>query len=73
MNLPVMRPAQGSNEFVAHPETKPTRLHEAKVVGIRRHSPAHQTRLSGNESEMVFVAIATRLGNGQDALVDALG
>ena len=73
MNRPVMDPAQGGNEFVAHLPAECTRLHEAQVMGIGRFSPAHETRLLGDEPEMLFVAIATRLGNRQHALVDSPG
>ena len=73
MNRPVMDPAQGSNEFVAHLPTECTRLHEAQVVGIGRFSSTHETRLLGDEPEMLFVAIATRPSNRQHALVDSPG
>ena len=73
MNCPVMDAAQGGNEFVAHLPAECTRLHKAQVVGIGRFSPAHETRLLGDEPEMLFVAIATRLGNRQHALVDSPG
>src|SRR4051794_12696893 len=63
MNCPVMNAAQGGNEFVAHLPTECTRLHEAQVVGIGRFSPAQETGLLGDEPQMLFVAIATRLGN----------
>jgi hypothetical protein len=71
MNRPVMDPAQGGNEFVAHLPAERTRLHEAQVMGIGRFSPAHETCLLGDEPEMPFVAIATRLGNRKHALVDS--
>ncbi len=73
MNRPVMDAAQRSNEFVAHLPTECTRLHEAQVVGIGRFSSAHETRLLGDEPQMLFVAIATWLGNRKDALVDSPG
>jgi hypothetical protein len=72
MKRPVVGPAQGCNEFIAHPTTKRARLHEAKVVGIRRGAPADEAGLLGNESEMLLVAIAFRLRNRKGALVDAL-
>ena len=67
MNCPVMDSAQGGNEFVAHLPAECTRLHKAQVVGIGRFSSAQETRLLGDEPEMLFVAIATRLGNRQHA------
>jgi hypothetical protein len=46
------------------------RLHEAKMVGIGGLSPAHQTRLLGDETEVLLVAVATRLSNREGAFVD---
>jgi hypothetical protein len=40
------------------------------VVRVGWLSPTDETGLLGNEPEMLFVAIATRLGNRKDALVD---
>ena len=65
-----MDSAQGGNEFVTHLPAECTRLHEAQVMGIGRFSPAHETCLLGDEPQMLFVAIATRLGNCEHALVD---
>ena len=71
MNRPVMDPAQRGNKLVAHLPAECTGLCEAQVMGIGRFSPAHETRLLGDEPEMPFVAIATRLGNRKHALVDS--
>ena len=57
-----MDPAQGSNEFIADLSAERAWLHEAKMVGIGGLSPAHETRLLGDEAEMLFIAVATRLG-----------
>jgi hypothetical protein len=65
-----MDAAQGDSEFVAHLSAERARLHEAKMVGFRGLSPAHQTRLLGEEAEMLLVAVATRLSNRKGAFVD---
>ena len=72
MDLAVMGPTQRRDEFVADLAAQRTRLHETKVMGIRWCSPAHETRLLHDEPEMVLVAIATRLGDGEDTLVDTV-
>ena len=66
----MMDSAQRSNEFVAHFSAERSRLREAKMVGIGRLSPTHETRLLGDEAEMLLIAVATRLGNRQGAFVD---
>ena len=70
MILAVMGPAQRRDKFVADLAAQRTRLHEAQVMGIRRRSPTHETRLLHDEPQMLLVAIAPRLGDGEDALVD---
>ena len=68
-----MGPAQGHSEFVAHFSAERPRLHEAKMVGIGRLSPAHEARLLGDQAEMLLIAVASRLGNREGALVDMFG
>src|SRR5580692_3051545 len=70
MNLAVMGPAQRRDKFVADLAAQRTRLHEAQVMGIRRRSPTHETRLLHDEPQMLLVAIATGLGDREDTLVD---
>jgi hypothetical protein len=43
------------------------------VVGIGGLSPAHETRLLGDEAEMLLVAVPPRLGDREGALVDVFG
>jgi hypothetical protein len=69
MNLAVMGPAQRRDEFIADLAAQRTRLHEAQVMGIRWRSPTHQARLLRDEPQMLLIAIATRLCDGEDALV----
>ena len=68
-----MDPAQGSNEFIADLSPKRARLHETKMVGIGGLSPAHKTRLLGDEAKMLPIAVATRLVKGKGAFVDMFG
>jgi hypothetical protein len=73
MHLPVMNPAQWGDEFVADFSAKRARLRKTQMMGVGGFSSAHQTGLPGNEPEMLFVAIATRLGKCEAALVDRFG
>ena len=73
MNRPMMDSAQRRYELVADLRAECTRLHEAQVMGVGRFSPAHETRLLGDEPQMLFVAIATRLSDCEYALVDDNG
>ena len=65
-----MGPAQGHSEFVAHFSAERPRLHEAKMVRIGGLSPTHEAGLLGDKSEMLLVAVATRLGNREGTFVD---
>ena len=64
-----MNSAQRGDKFVAHFSTERTWLHEAKMVGIGRPSPTHQTCLLGDEAKMLLIAVATRFGDRKGALV----
>ncbi len=65
-----MDPAQGCYEFVTYLPSKRPRLHEAKVVGIGGRSPTYETRLLGDEAEMLLIAVTRRLGNRKGAFID---
>jgi hypothetical protein len=73
VSLAVMGPAQGDSEFVAHFSAERPWLHEAKMVGIGGLPPTYETRLLGDEAEMLLVTVAPRLGNREGALVDMFG
>jgi hypothetical protein len=60
---PVMGPAQGDSEFVAHFSAERARLHEAKMVGIGGLSSTYETGVFGDEAEVLLIAVATRLSN----------
>ena len=65
-----MDSAKGSNEFVTDLSAQCPRLSEAQVVRIGRLSPTHEACLLSDEPEMLLVAVASRLGNREGALVD---
>jgi hypothetical protein len=70
MHLAMMAAAQRHGEFVAYLAPERTMLCEPKVMRIRRLAPTNQAWLFGDVSNVIAVADATRLGQGQHALVD---
>ena len=70
MNLAVVNAAERDHEFIAHLPAQRPRLHETEVVGIGMLSPTHKTRLLSNKPQMLFVTMAGRLCNRNNALVD---
>jgi hypothetical protein len=62
MNGPMMRSAQGHGEFVANLLSESAWLDEPDVVRIGRFSPAQQTGLLPDKSQMIFVALPGSLG-----------
>ena len=70
MNLAVVDAAERDHEFIAHLPAQRPRLHETEVVGIGVLSPANETRLFSNKPQMLFVAMASRLRNRNNALVN---
>ena len=73
MNCSVMDPAKRGNKLITYLPAESTRLHEAQMMGIGRFSPAHETGLLGDEPQMLFVTIATRLSDCEYAFVDDYG
>ena len=70
MNLAVVNAAERDHEFITHPPAQRSWLHKTEVVGIGMLSPTHKTRLLSNKPQMLFVAMASRLCNRNNALVD---
>jgi hypothetical protein len=75
VNLAVMRPAQGRDEFIADLAAQRTRLHEAQVMRVRWRSPTHQTRLlhhscrkTGEFSEELVAQLGRRAPTNQALL-----
>ena len=73
MNLAMMTAAQWDSEFIAHFAAERWALREAKVVGVRRLSAADQTRLLGDEPDVISIADPPRLREGKHALIDGVG
>ena len=61
MDLAVVSPAQRHGELVADLAAERPMLRKPKVVGVRRLAAADQTRLLGDEPDMVLVTNAARL------------
>jgi hypothetical protein len=64
----MVQPANGHGEPVADLASHRPLLRELDVVRIRWGPPTDQTRLGGNKSQMVAVALAHRLADGNDPL-----
>src|SRR5262249_60375540 len=72
MHRPMMPSTERDRELIADLAAERTGLGETKVVGIRGLAAAHETGLLGDVAKVLPVAIATRGGDREDALVDAL-
>jgi len=73
MNFAMVAAAQWHREFVAHIAAECWALCEAHVVGVRRLPAANQTRLLGDEPDVIAVADSSWLGEGKRALVNSFG
>jgi hypothetical protein len=72
VNLTVMPSAQRDDKLITDFPSECSVLREPQVVGIRRSSPADQTRLFGDVSHMISVPKPAWLREGEDAFVDPL-
>src|SRR2546430_7697659 len=72
MHRPMMPATERDCELIADLAAKRAGLGESEVVGVRRLAAAHETCLLGDIVQMLPVAIATRGGDREDALVDTL-
>jgi hypothetical protein len=70
MDVPVMSPAQGYRELVAHLEPHRARLGESEMVGVSGASAADQTGLRSYEFEVGFIAESTRFAERELAFID---
>src|SRR5262249_27848244 len=71
MHLPMMYAAKWDYEFVAGFAAERPRLGIAKMMRVGGSAPADQACLAGDGAKVIPVAVAPRLGNRQQALVDA--
>jgi len=72
MHRPMMPATERDRELITDLAAERTRLGKSEVVGIRWLAAAHETCLLGDIAQVLPVAIATRRGDRQHALVDAL-
>src|SRR5215475_5106241 len=72
MDGAVMRAAERDGEFIARFAAERPRLQVAKMMRIGLFASADETRLLGDITKVLPVAIAARGSNREDALVDAL-
>src|SRR5260370_35505968 len=68
----MMAAAEWDRELITDTAAERSGLGESEVVGVRRLAAAHETRLLGDITKVLPVAIATRGSDREDALVDAL-
>ena len=73
MDRAMMRAAERDGELIAHFAAERPRLQVAKMMRIGLFAAADEARLLGNIAKVLPVAIAPRCGNGEHALVDAVG
>src|SRR5215468_1125111 len=72
MRGPVMHAAERDREFIARFAAQRAWLHVAQMVGIGWLAAADEAWLSHDVAKVLAVTVASRRGNGKDALVDAL-
>ena len=73
MDRAVMRAAERDGEFIAHFAAERPRLQVAKMMWIGLFAAADEARLLANIAKVLPIAIAPRCGNGEHALIDAVG
>jgi hypothetical protein len=72
MHRTVMPATEWDRELIADLAAERSGLDETQVMGIRGLAAAHETRLLGDVTQMLPIAIPTRRRDREDALVDAL-
>ena len=73
MDRAVMRATERNGEFIAGFAAERPRLQVAKMMWIGLFAAADETRLLANIAKVLPIAIAPRCGNGEHALIDAVG
>src|SRR5215813_6948080 len=71
MHRAMMPAAERDRELIADLAAERAGLGKSEVVGVRGLAAAQQTGLLGDVAQVLPVAIATRGGDREDALVDA--
>ena len=65
-----MEPAERHREFVTHPAAECGALRKSEMMRVRRSPTAEEARLQGHEFEVIAVAVAPRLAQGEIRFVD---
>jgi hypothetical protein len=65
VHLAVMRPAQRDSELITGLAPQRTRLRVPEVMGVGWLAATDEACLSGHVAQMVLVAVAARLGEGE--------
>jgi hypothetical protein len=73
VHQPMVDSAERDSELVARLAAERAGLGEAEMMGIRRLAAANQAGPLGDITQVRLIAKASRLGDRQDALVDAAG
>ena len=73
VNFAMVSPTQWDRDLIAHLAPERRALRGPQVMGVRRLSPANQTRLRGNRFDVIAVTKPARFREGQHALIDDLG
>src|SRR5262249_10591982 len=68
VNLAVMHAAERDRKLITRLAPERARLRIAQAMRVARPAAADQAGLPGDIAQMVFVAVAARLGNGQRCL-----
>ncbi len=66
----MMQPAERHGKLVAHPAAERGALREPEMMRVRRSPTAEQARLQCYELEVIAIAVAPRLAQGQIGFVD---
>jgi hypothetical protein len=73
MDRAMMDAAERDREFIAGLTAERARLQVAQVMWVGGLTTADQARLLSDSAKVLPVAVAPRCGNGEGALVDAVG
>ena len=68
-----MDAAKRDRELVRHFSAECTFLSKSDVMRVRRLPAAHRARLSGDEADVILVAMSARLHQSERAFIDGFG
>ena len=73
MHRPVVPATERDRELIADLAAERARLQVAQMMRVGGFTTADEAWLLGDSAKVLAVAVAPRRGNGEDALVDAVG